>query len=258
MSDIEPATGTSQSNNYRSARFAADLEPLTIDQVQLVERYLAEPEARTYWTPLARRALMESRVRSRIEPDNMQSAVDAVKRGELAPVLPIDNRTPYFPASKPWTKKCTAVIRERVELTIRKLGTRALILTEKMALYVGDFAEIMQDRSIADYFDEVGTMSIDGALAAFIDQLAGQEAGSLTLAIIRREYGEFRPVGNAQAAEFRGGPRAVDQPGIKELMETRRIAHAQFDSDFRALGINLSALLEKELRRLYPWGKTAR
>lgn len=244
--------------NYANMRFAADLPPLTLAQKQKVEQYLARPTAMKEWTPLARRAVMESFVRSDIDPDDASSVAEGMQRGNIAPVLPIDNRTPYFPASKPWTSKCTAVIRERVALTVRLLGTRALILTEQMALHVGDFAEYMRDKCITDYFDEVGTAFIDGGVAAFMEPLAGREAAALVRTIIKREYGEFRPVYQAQAAEFRGGPPAIDQPGIGELIEARRDAHAAFDRDFAALRVDLFRALEKDLRQLYPWGATGR
>jgi hypothetical protein len=170
-----------------------------------------------------------------------------------APVLPIDNRTPYFPATKPWTDQCTTVIRDRVALAVRVLGTRALILTEKMALYVRDFAGYMRDSGIEAYFDEVGTVSIDAALSAFVERLVEPKASELIRGIIRREYGEFRPVYHAQVAEFRGGARAEDQPGIRELMEVRRSAHSGFDRDFAALRLDLSGILERHLRQHYPW-----
>lgn len=255
MSGIEPFL---KPHAYASARFAADLPPLTVDQTRQVEDYLARYPGETFWSPLARRALMESFVRSRINPADGRSLIDAMERGDVAPVLPVDNRTPYFPASRPWTSKCTAVIRERVALTVRVLGDRAPILTERMALHVGDFAHYMQNNGITDYFDEVGTPAIDGALAGFVEMLSVREVGALTHAIIKREYGEFRPIGIARADEFRGRPAAVDQPGIRQLIEARRAAHARFDSEFRRLGANLPELLEKELRRLYPWGASRR
>ncbi|MBW8881114.1 MAG: hypothetical protein JF615_06725 [Asticcacaulis sp.] len=250
MTQTDPAAAPV---NYANIRFAADLPPLTPEQRRRVEHYLARPTIMKAWTPLARRAAMEAMARSDIDPDDPQSLAEAVRRGNVAPVLPVDNRTPYFPASKPWTSKCTAVIREQAGLTVRLLGTRALILTEQMALHVGDFAEYMRDKTITDYFDEVGTPLIDGGVAAFMEPLAGREAATLVHAIIKREYGEFRPVHTAQAAEFRGGPPAVDQPGIRDLIEARRLAHAAFDRDFAALRIDLFRALERELRQLYPW-----
>jgi hypothetical protein len=253
MSGTEPSLDLSKSQAYASARFAADLPPLTIEQTRQVEDYLARYPGETFWSPLARRALMESFVRSRINPVDGRSLIDAIERGDVAPVLPIDNRTPYFPAPRPWTSKCTAVIRERAALTVRVLGNRALVLTERMALHVGDFADYMQNKGITDYFDEVGSVAIDGALAGFVEMLSTREVGALTHAIIRREYGEFRPISIAQADEFRGGSPAFDRPGISDLMNVRRAAHARFDDEFRRLGANLPELLEKELRQLYPW-----
>jgi len=247
--------GSNMSTNYADMRFASDLPPLTPEQKRLVEEFLSRPPIEDFWTPLARRAVMEAFVRDGIDPDNPESVRAAMLKTDRkgAPVLPIDNRTPYFPATKPWTHRCTAVIRDRVALTVRVLGTRALILTEKMALCVGDFAEHMRNQGIEAYFDEVGTVSIDAALMAFIERLAEPKASDLVRGIIRREYGEFRPVYHAQVAEFRGGARAVDQPGIRELMETRRAAHSAFDRDFAALQFDLPGALERSLRQHYPW-----
>jgi hypothetical protein len=122
-----------------------------------------------------------------------------------------------------------------------------------MALYVGDFAGYMRDSGIKAYFDEVGTVSIDAALSAFVERLVEPKASELIRGIIRREYGEFRPLYHAQVAEFRGGVRAEDQPGIRELMEVRRSAHSGFDRDFAALRLDLSGILERHLRQHYPW-----
>lgn len=243
--------------NYANMRFASDLPPLTPEQKRLVDEFLARPPIEDFWNPLARRAVMEAFVRDGIDPDDPESVRAAMLKTDWngAPILPIDNRTPYFPATKPWpwTRQCTVVIRDRVALTVRVLGTRALILTEKMALYVGDFAEHMRNQGVEAYFDEVGTVSIDAALMAFIERLAEPKASQLVSGIIRREYGEFRPVYQAQVAEFRGGARAVDQPGIRELMEARRSAHSAFDRDFAALQLDLSGALERHLRQYYPW-----
>jgi hypothetical protein len=241
--------------NYADMRFASDLPPLTPEQKRLVEEFLARPPIEDFWNPLARRAVMEAFVRDGIDPDDPESVRAAVLKTDRkgAPVLPIDDRTPYFPATKPWTHQCTTVIRDRVALAVRVLGTRALILTEKMALYVGDFAEYTRDKGIEAYFDEVGTVSIDAALLAFVERLVEPNASELIRGIIRREYGEFRPVYHAQVAEFRGGARAVDQPGIRELMEVRRSAHSAFDRDFAALRFDLSGILERHLRQHYPW-----
>ena len=241
--------------NYADMRFASDLPPLTPEQKRLVEEFLARPPIEDFWTPPARRAVMEAFVRDGIDPDDPESVRAAVLKTDRngAPVLPIDNRTPYFPATKPWTDQCTTVIRDRVALAVRVLGTRALILTEKMALYVGDFAEYMRDKNIEDYFDEVGTVSIDAALSAFVERLVEPKASELIRGIIRREYGEFRPVYHAHSAAFRGGARAEDQPGIRELMEVRHSAHSAFDRDFAALRLDLSGILERHLRQHYPW-----
>src|ERR1700748_3211876 len=123
-------------SNYGDARFASDLPPLTLEQKRLLEKFLATSPGEDFWNPLARRAVMEAFVRDGIDPDDPESVRAAMLKTDRkgAPVLPIDNRTPYFPATKPWTHQCTAVIRDRVALTVRVLGTRALILTEKMAL----------------------------------------------------------------------------------------------------------------------------
>jgi hypothetical protein len=241
--------------NYADMRFASDLPPLTPEQKRLVEEFLARRPIEDFWNPLAYRAVMEAFVRDGIDPDDFESFRAAVLKPDRngAPVLPIDNRTPYFPATKPLTDQCTAVIRDRVALAVRVLGTRALILTEKMAFYVGDFAEYMRDSDIEAYFDEVGTVSIDGALSAFVERLLEPKASELIRGIIRREYGEFRPVYHAQGAEFRGGARAEDQPGIRELMEVHRSAHSAFDRDFAALRLDLSGILERHLRQHYPW-----
>lgn len=198
---------------------------------------------------------MEAFVRDGIDPDDPDSVRVAVVKTDRkgTPVLPIDNRMPYFPATKPWAHQCTTVIRDRVALAVRVLGQRALILTEKMALYIGDFAEYMRDKSIEAYFDEVGTASIDAALLAFVERFVEPKASELIRGIIRREYGEFRPIYHAQVAEFRGGALAVDQPGIRELIEVRRSAHSAFDRDFAALRCDLSGILEKYLRQHYPW-----
>src|SRR4051812_47531050 len=137
--------GSNMSTNYADMRFASDLPPLTPEQKRLVEEFLARPPIEDFWTPLARRAVMEAFVRDGIDPDDLESFRAAVLKPDRngAPVLPIDNRTPYFPATKPLSDQCSTVIRDRVALAVRVLGTRALILTEKMALYVGDFAEYM-------------------------------------------------------------------------------------------------------------------
>lgn len=243
------------SQNYGKMRFAAELPPLTTAQKRLAEKLLAETPLEGYWNPLARRALMEAFARDGInfnDPASVRAGMLNPNR-EGAPILPIDNHTPYFPATKPWGHKCTAVIRERVALAVRVLGIRSLILTEKMALYVGDFAEYMQDGSIGGYFDVVGTVSIDASIMAFVDDLLDAQASALIHGIIRREYSEFRAVYQAEVAEVRGGVPAVDQPRIKELMEVRRLAHAEFDRDFAALDVNLSGNLEAHLRRYYPW-----
>jgi hypothetical protein len=242
--------------NYADMRFASDLPPLTPEQKRLVEEFLASPGIKEdFWTPLARRAVMESFVRDGVDPDDFESMRAAILKPDRngTPILPIDNRTPYFPATKPSTDQCTAVIRDRLELAVRVLGTRALILTEKMALYVGDFAEYMRDSDIEAYFDVVGTVSIDGALVAFMDRLLEPKASELIRGMIRRQYGEFRPIYLAQVAEFRGGARAEDQPGIRELMAAQRSAHSAFDRDFAALQLDLSGMLERYLRQHYPW-----
>jgi hypothetical protein len=242
--------------NYADMRFASDLPPLTPEQKRLVEEFLARPVIEEdFWTPLARRAVMETFVRDGVDPDDFESMRAAILKPDRngAPILPIDNRTPYFPATKPSTDQCTAVIRDRVALAIRVLGTRALILTEKMAFYVGDFEEYMRDGDIEGYFDEIGTVSIDAALSAFVERLLEPKASELIRGMIRRQYGEFRPVYLAQVAEFRGGARAEDQPGIRELMEVSRAAYSAFDRDLAALRLDLSGILERYLRQHYPW-----
>lgn len=258
MSEPEPSSAALKSRLYANARFAADLPALTIDETAQVEAHLARSPGEPFWTPLARRALMESFVRSRIDPADIQSLMDAVQRGDVAPILPVDNRTPYFPAARPWVRSATSVVRERVTLTFRVLGTRALILAERRALHVGDFADAMKTGGITDYFHGIGTPTIDGALAGFVLGLAPDDLGPLTRQIIEREYGAFQPIRVAEAEEFRGGPAAVDRPGLADLMQARRAAHAEFDTEYRRLGVNLHDRLEKSLRQLYPWDAAGR
>mgnify|MGYP001216134571 CR=1 FL=1 len=254
-SDLATAWGLTMPTNYADLRFASDLPPLTPEQKRLVEEFVARPPIGDFWNPLAHRAVMTAFVRNGIDPDDTESVMAAMTKADrnIAPVLPIDNRTPYFPATKPWAHECTAAIRDRVALTVRVLGDRALILTEKMALYVGDFANYMRDDGIESYFDEVGTVSIGASLMVFVEGQCEPEASKLICGIVRREYGEFRPVYRAKVAEFRGGARAVDQPEIRELIEKRRSAHSAFDRYFAALKCDLSGTLEKYLRQHYPW-----